>query len=414
MGREEEKKCRKHHRDRDDHDDDHDSRGEKRGRDHNHRKKKESSSSRRNSDEDLRRHRKRSRRDDEDSSSSSRRHRRKDSHRRKSEDRHNRKKKKSKKKSRDYSDDEESRKKSKRKNKDKPKKQDKSSFFPMGDPMGRAPQTLVNAETDYFTYHQEFWVYLFREEGIRFNDLSSDESRAAFRRFAKEYNAGSLEAPYYEKPPTFPAEVLEESKTTQHKWGFQTSETERRGLEQLQAGVRRLTDYQDGDTGGDKSHDDPQKIAGSSSVPARNDDHHQQRRKTPEDRMEERRKNKRLREHVRTAEEEITGGVKDFRERQIEKKREHAARLHGAARDKEEGAGVELDDSALYGDGDRSFKDALAHEKQAKLRREEKRNARVEELQNKERERQENMLKMLGLQGMKPGQKIQIAPREDK
>jgi hypothetical protein len=37
----------------------------------------------------------------------------------------------------------------------------------------------------------------------------------------------------------------------------------------------------------------------------------------------------------------------------------------------------------------------------------------MEELQKKEHERQENMLKMLGLTGVKPGQKITIAPRKD-
>ncbi len=62
----------------------------------------------------------------------------------------------------------------------------------------------------------------------------------------------------------------------------------------------------------------------------------------------------------------------------------------------EEGAAVELSDEADYGDGEASFKEALARERQVKAKRDEKINARVIELQNKEKERQENMLKMLG------------------
>ena len=284
----------------------------------------------------------------------------------------------------------------------------------MGDSIGKAPNTLINPETDYFTYHQEFWVYLYREEGIRFNDLTSEEAREAFLRFAKQYNTGKLEAPYYDNPPTFPSQVLDESKTTQHKWAFQTTETERRGLEQLQEGVRRLTQYTDEgkaeiSAAGKKSTEKE----GASKGPAPNDEEYPMPRKTPEERVEERRVNRRLREHVRTTHEEITGGAKDLRERQIEKRKEQATRIHGAARDKEEGAGVELSDAAVYGDGDRSFQEAVARQRQSKARREEERNARVEELQNRERERQENMLKMLGLDGVKPGHKITIAPRND-
>jgi hypothetical protein len=288
----------------------------------------------------------------------------------------------------------------------------------MGDPVGSSPVTLIDPDKDYFTYHQEFWVYLFREEGVRFNDIKSDEAREAFARFAKMYNNGQLEAPYYGNPPIFPLQVLEESKTTRHEWSFQTTETERKGLEQLQAGVRRLTQYRatgdrDDDTAMQATRMDTgdmtrvtDRLSGESASYGRP--------RNPEERLEEHRGNGRLRESVRTAQEEVTGGAKDFRERQVEKKREQAARMHGAARDKEEGgAGIELSDAAVYGDGDRSFKQALAQDRLSKARREEQRNARVEELKNKEQARQANMLKILGLDGMKPGQKIQIAPRND-
>jgi hypothetical protein len=108
------------------------------------------------------------------------------------------------------------------------------------------------------------------------------------------------------------------------------------------------------------------------------------------------------------------GGRKDLRERQIEKKREESIRIHGSAKDKEEaGVGMELHDSALYGDDERaSFQSTVARERRNKERREEKRKNRIEELQSKEEERQKKMLEMLGLDNLK-GQKIKIAPRKD-
>jgi hypothetical protein len=285
----------------------------------------------------------------------------------------------------------------------------------MGEPLGQPPRTLIDAEKDYFTYHQEFWVYLFREEGVRFNDLSSEEAREAFQRFAVQYNQGKLEKPYYDNPPTFPSEVLEECKTTDHKWGFQTTEAERRGLEKLQEGVRRLTQYHDQtDQGesGTKERATPGVAARAEAEDGGVGSRHGQ--KTSEEWLKDRRANRRLREHVQTTEEELMGGPKDFRERQIEKRKQEAERVHGAFRDKEEGAGFELNDDAVYGDGDVSFQQALARERQARARREEKRQARIEDLQRKERERQENVLKVLGLDSVKPGEKITIPPREDK
>jgi hypothetical protein len=34
----------------------------------------------------------------------------------------------------------------------------------LGDPRGHPPARLLDAERDYFAYHQHFWVYLYREE----------------------------------------------------------------------------------------------------------------------------------------------------------------------------------------------------------------------------------------------------------
>ena len=372
--------------------------------------------------------------EDEDSGSRQRRHRHseKKSHRDHHRSRHHhdsdKKRKKSSRKYESDSDNSEDRKKKKKKSKQKDTKEkgeskkstsktrpDKSLLYPMGEPLGKSPETQLDPEQDYFNYHKEFWVYLFREEGTAFNDLDTKQAKAAFGRFCKLYNAGGLEEPYYTR--NIPPEVLEESKTTKHSWSFKTSATERKGLEQLQQGVHRQTEYsKDGHTNNvnSQNNQDINSSAGKAHAPGMEEEPNRRYHKTPEERLEERRSNRRLKETIRTTQEELTGGSKDFRERQIEKKREESAKIHGSAKDKEEaGAGIELNDSALYGDDERaSFQSAVARERRNKERREEKRKSRIDELQSKEEERQKKMLEMLGLDNLK-GQKIKIAPRND-
>jgi hypothetical protein len=293
------------------------------------------------------------------------------------------------------------------------KKPDKSKMVSMGKPLGRSPDSKVNAEEDYFSYHNEFWIYLFREEGTCFNDIDTEESRAAFARFAKQYNAGMLEDPYYTR--TFPNEVIEESKTTKHSWGFKTTHTERKGLGDLQKGVRRQTEYS-------SSRD---KNANNVDVRNANSTHSSQvicqpveslgsvrhnHRPTPEERRNEKRADRRLKEHVKLTQEELTGGPKDGKERQLEKKREHSARIHGAHKDHEvEAAGMELSDAALFGDDVRGV---LGRSRQKKERKDERQKNRIQELQQKEEERQKNMLKMLGLENLQGKKKLVIAPRK--
>eukprot|EP00980_Cylindrotheca_fusiformis_P009903 scaffold2190_cov72-Cylindrotheca_fusiformis.AAC.7 len=306
-------------------------------------------------------------------------------------------------------------KKDKKEKKDKrPKlnRPDKSRLYPLGPTLGRKPDTLIDPVDDYFTLHEQYWVYLYREEGVAFNDLTSDEAREGFKRFAKEYNAGNLEAEYYSTK--MPAPVLEESKTTKHSWSFNNNmtDTEKKGLQTLQEGIWKQTEYNS--TKGPPQNSFGQTASGDfKAPPVASAEGSKGSRKTPEERLEERRSNKRLRSHVRTVEEELQGGPKDFRERQLEKKRQHADRIHGASRAKDEGA--ELSDKALFGGDDETdrYKAALAREKDRKAKRTDARASRIQELQEKDKDRQENMLQMLGLKNLKPGQKITITPREN-
>lgn len=285
---------------------------------------------------------------------------------------------------------------------------DKSNLYSLGDIVGKPPSHLLDPESDYFAYHQHLWVYLYREEGIAFGDLTSEESRQAFQRFCQNYNEGKLETAYYQA--VLPLKVVEECKTTSHKWSFQTSATEVKSLHIIEEGVRKQTEYEAtainqslASAGGLGTNRDVRPIILQEDP----DDE-----KAAKDRLRERLANKRLREHVRTAEEEVMGGRKEGRERQIEKKKEAAAALHGAAWDREE-AGAELPDTDLYGDGSSDFATALARQRNHREKRASEKERRLADLQQKERERQESMLKSLGLTGIKPGQKITIAPRKD-
>lgn len=375
-----------------------------RGGGHNRGGKKSSKKSR----HDDRRHSKKSEKrrersdDDDDRERSKKRHRKE--HRR---DDDHKKKKKKKESKRDKHDKERRHKKHESRKRIK-----KSDLYPLGAIRGSPPTELLDVEKDYFTQHQNLWVYLYREEGIVFGDLTSDDAHSAFKRFVKRYNAGQLETAYYEGLPN---EAVDECKTTNHKWAFNTSETERKSLQFLQEGVRKQTEYEG-------AANTPASIAPrnepASSIDrnvARLPPPNERRRPTQEERLAERTANRRLKEHVRTSHEELTGGRKEGRERQIEKRREKAETIHGAAKDREDArmGGVELNDEAIYGAGDGGFQDALARERQRKAQRQQKKDDRVAQLKKKEQEKQDAMIKMLGLTGVKPGQKIKIAPRDD-
>ena len=356
--------------------------------------------------------RKRDRHAHDEKEKSRKKHRKNDRHYSSEEDsghRHRRDSKRDDKKKRKKESKKRSKHDDKKSRHDKKKTANKANLFPLGDIRGSPPLELLDVEKDYFTFHQHLWVFLNREEGVAFNDLSSDEAHKAFKRFVKRYNAGDLEVAYYDG---LPSEAIEECKTTNHTWKFSTSETERRSLQYLQEGVRKQTEYEGGKEG---------PVAARREAPSSSETNvarlptSERKRLTPEERLTERTANRRLREHVRTTEEELLGGRKDGRERQIEKRKEKAAAIHGAARDQEDArmGGIELNDDAIYGSGDGDFKNALARERQRNAQRQQKKQDRVAELKKKEQEKQEAMIKALGLTGVIPGQKIKIAPRND-
>jgi hypothetical protein len=269
------------------------------------------------------------------------------------------------------------------------------------------PAEPLDLEKEFFAYHQHLWVYLYREEGIIFGDLTSEDARSAFQRFAKRYNAGELEEAYY---GVLPQEAIDQCQTTRHKWSFNTSETERKSLRFIEEGVRKQTEF--------SKNDDAPRRETDEEVARMPEVSNDRRPLSAEERVVERAANRRLREHVLSVEEELKGGRKDGRERQVEERKETAAKMHCAAKDREEAqmGGVELNDEAIYGrggDGELNFQDAWCRERHRNAQRQENKHDRVAEVKKKEQDRQDAMIKMLGLTGVKPGQKITIAPRKE-
>jgi hypothetical protein len=132
------------------------------------------------------------------------------------------------------------------------------SLVDLGSVRGRplSPAQWLDEDNDYYRYHEQFWVYLFRNERVAFNDLdSNDEAKQAFKRFVEKYNAGQLEDAFYDASGTMPLEAVAESKTTRHAWGFATTtnsedaaaprltKAEMDQLRQVQKGVRQQTEF---------------------------------------------------------------------------------------------------------------------------------------------------------------------------
>ncbi|KAL3768628.1 hypothetical protein ACHAW5_004323 [Stephanodiscus triporus] len=303
--------------------------------------------------------------------------------------------------------------------KDKASPVDASKLVSMGDIVHETPSERLDAETNYFSHSSHLRLFLYRKYGIYFEDLTSTESHACFDEFTKSYNAGELEEAYYNPSGLLPQEALDQCSRTKHNWKFRTNRLEEQSLAMVRAGVKKQTEYNDEAAATGKVC----AVIPSRSDRKADDTHHPPAHELATDIAARRQSDKRHRERIELANEEIHGISRPDRgwERDREKRKERSEKLHGAARDREGDAwgGIEMDDDAIYGasgiDGRRgrggeevSYEEAVARERQ----RRERKGGRLE-LLAKEAEKQKNMLEMLGLSGVKLGEKITIAPRKD-
>merc|ERR1712046_35973 len=97
------------------------------------------------------------------------------------------------------------------------------------------------------------------------------------------------------------------------------------------------------------------------------------------------------------------------REAMIEKRKEAAAKIHGASKAREEAKdGMEMSDSAMYGSGN-DYQRRLQRKHEWEAKKQAEKDGRVQELQDKEKARMQGFMASLGIV---PGQKITIKERD--
>ena len=294
---------------------------------------------------------------------------------------------------------------------------DTSKLISLGPITNKPPTQPLDPSLNYFSHNSHLRLYLYYSYGVYFEDLSSNSSRKYFTEFVDRYNSGKLEEAYYQSQ--LPDEALNQCMRTKHQWKFRTNDIEEEKLNMVKAGVRKQTEY--------NATQSVTPASAASTVPPREpkEDAYDREKSYQDKRAAQKLSDKRYREQVKIANEEIYGiDAKPTSgwERQQMKKREQANKTHGAHRDKEDAiGGVDLDDDAIYGSGeigggrgrDVDFKEAVSKERARRERREAEMAKKVEEGKKKEEEKRKEMLAMLGLTNVDAGKKITIAPRRD-
>lgn len=311
---------------------------------------------------------------------------------------------------------------------------DTSKLIPLGPILSHPPTESLQTSLHYFSHNPHLRLYLYRTHSLYFEDLSSDDARSYFEEFVKIYNSGRLEEAYYN--PTLPQEALDQCLRTKHQWKFRTNDVEKEKLNMVREGVRKQTEYEKGasapSTGGNDAKSAPPVTTLQTHDTKDNQDcDHDKDQHRLEARAAQRQSDKKYRERIKLANEELDPNqfAKPISgwERQQEKKRQRSNATHGAYHDREDViAGGDLDDDAIYGDGevsggggggrrrkDLTYEEAVYKERQRREKREAEMAAKVEDAKRKEEQKRKEMLAMLGLSGVDAGKKITIAPRQD-
>lgn len=283
-----------------------------------------------------------------------------------------------------------------------------ADLYPLGPITSNPPSEPLSLDLHYFSHNPHLRLYLYRTHHLHFEDLSSSQARKYFVEFCKAYNSGQLEEAYYQ--PNLPEGALDQCSRTKHTWKFKVNEIEEEKLDLVKRGVKKQTEY---DTKGASDSAPALKPA----VASRNDnmDDYEKEQLRDRQRAEQRLSDKRHRERIKVANEEMDphGKPSTGWERSQEKKREISHAMHGAHRDREDAISGDLDDNALYNSGDGGYAEAAAKMRGRREKREAEMEARVQEGKRKEEEKRKEMLAMLGLSGVDAGKKITIAPRRD-
>ena len=314
---------------------------------------------------------------------------------------HDKEEKKSSSKHKKHKHDKEE-KKSKHKHKSKKHKshRDRDRDGSSGDSDGGGPRIMpsevVDAKDDYFRKNDVFKVWLHRGKGVAFEDLTGDDSRALFAKFAKLWNAGKLEAMYVEwrrrccsrctprsltSPLRYydgpPEDVVAACRKTTHTWGMKLSGKDRDDLQRLR------------DTMASEKARESGAAAAAAAPPA----------------MRRDRERAHFKDTLAAVAPKETG-----RDAKAAKRKEVGSKLHGAAQDAEDARdGMEnpgLD--VMGGGGADEFKRMVRGKRQRTDARGERHASLLADHAAKEKSQRDAMIAALGL---KPGEKLQIRPR---
>lgn len=219
-------------------------------------------------------------------------------------------------------------------------------------------------------------------------ELSTDESTALFRdSFCRKWNRGKLPREYY---AGLPDALVEQTRRTRHQWGFVATlgDRERFDLATAKDSVdvaTRKTDLLASATSSSAAAPTLPKESASHArerSPARDRD---RREEEVEDDREERRRSWKRQRRDRASDLEELAPKETGREALIEKRRQVAQKMHGAARDREENRdGLDVSDEFLMGgkgDDGKDLERRLAQRGAARRQRDAERQERLAGLQ---------------------------------
>ncbi|TYZ66564.1 hypothetical protein PybrP1_001363 [[Pythium] brassicae (nom. inval.)] len=286
------------------------------------------------------------------------------------------------------------------------------------------------SEDDFFLRATEFRVWLAQTKNKYVEDLTTQEASALFqRKFVKKWNRGRLARMFYEG---IPEHVLEQTRRTKHTWGFAARLSDKEAMQLASArdsvGVAtRKTDLlatprapaapepEPLERSSRTHHDaDDQQRAASHKRKSRRhhdaagsgdgDDDDDAARRRHADR-------KRHRQHRESVLEELAP-KETGREAALEKRRQVAGKLHGAARDREENRdGLDVSDAFLMGGSGSDLQHRLQAREQARDRRQQEQQDKLDEFKAKEAARMDKFLQDMGISAT-AGKPITIAPRK--
>lgn len=253
---------------------------------------------------------------------------------------------------------------------------------------------------DYFLRSAEFRTWLSKERGTFFSDLSSEESRKLFKKFASKWNSGILNKLYYKG---IQSSAVSHTAQSNHQWKL-SSKVDSGDLKTLRDNVSSWSSSKDNfDFGSDSragssrsagsqpSAAEPVRVIGPSRGPVGDTGRHGSVFEREERRGAERDHVKRGRKELRKQQELVLDELlpkATGREARVEKKRVQAERR------REREVSPDFDDSKVYGSSTNSIRDKVKAQQEHRVNRAHAAVQKISDYQAKEKARVEAIMQM--------------------